>query len=61
VAIYPSHFAYVYLQKCGKLELDVWDVGGQQKVRALWNHYYKGADAVIFVVDASDASRIEGL
>jgi small GTP-binding protein len=36
-----------------------WDVGGQGKIRKLWHHYYAGTDAVIFVVDANDASRIE--
>jgi GTPase SAR1 family protein len=35
----------------------VWDVGGQDKIRRLWRHYYVGADALIFVVDAHDAAR----
>jgi ADP-ribosylation factor protein 1 len=39
--------------------MDMWDVGGQTKIRALWRHYYQGTDALIFVVDASDADRIE--
>jgi ADP-ribosylation factor protein 1 len=34
------------------------DVGGQKKIRALWHHYYEGTDAVIFVIDSSDRSRI---
>merc|ERR1719323_1523103 len=28
----------------------LWDVGGQDKIRPLWRHYYKGTDAIIFVV-----------
>lgn len=36
-----------------------WDVGGQEKIRRLWHHYYNGSDAVIYVVDANDPSRIE--
>jgi ADP-ribosylation factor 1/2 len=36
-----------------------WDVGGQEKIRKLWYHYYTGTDAVIFVIDSNDADRIE--
>ncbi|XP_056404799.1 uncharacterized protein LOC130296825 [Hyla sarda] len=35
----------------------VWDVGGQDKIRALWNHYYKNTDGLIFVVDSADPTR----
>ena len=35
------------------------DVGGQDKIRPLWRHYYKGTDAVIFVVDSNDQERID--
>eukprot|EP01111_Echinosteliopsis_oligospora_P006795 TRINITY_DN2114_c0_g1_i2.p1 TRINITY_DN2114_c0_g1~~TRINITY_DN2114_c0_g1_i2.p1 ORF type:complete len:158 (-),score=38.28 TRINITY_DN2114_c0_g1_i2:107-580(-) len=41
------------------LKLLVWDVGGQDKIRALWKHYYQNTDAVIFVVDSSDSERME--
>ena len=37
----------------------VWDVGGQDRIRALWRHYYQGTDGLIFVVDSSDTSRFE--
>ena len=35
----------------------MWDVGGQERIRALWKHYYNGAQACIFMVDASDHDR----
>ena len=35
----------------------VWDVGGQDKIRPLWRHYYEDAQGVIFVVDSNDSSR----
>lgn len=43
----------------GKLDLNVWDIGGQSEFRSMWKHYYKGSDALIYVVDAADhtASR----
>ena len=36
----------------------VWDVGGQDKIRVLWKHYYQNTDALIFVVDSNDRERI---
>lgn len=39
------------------LNLVVWDVGGQDRIRVLWRHYYENADALIFVVDACDKAR----
>jgi small GTP-binding protein len=37
----------------------VWDVGGQEKLRMLWRHYYQNTDALIFVVDSVDTHRID--
>jgi hypothetical protein len=34
-------------------------VGGQEKIRRLWQHYYQGSDGLIFVVDSSDRERID--
>eukprot|EP00112_Aurelia_sp_Birch-Aquarium-sp1_P008910 Seg1996.1 transcript_id=Seg1996.1/GoldUCD/mRNA.D3Y31 product="ADP-ribosylation factor" protein_id=Seg1996.1/GoldUCD/D3Y31 len=36
----------------------VWDVGGQEKIRQLWRHYYQGSDGLLFVVDSSDIARL---
>merc|ERR1719281_214479 len=41
------------------LRMTVWDVGGQDKIRKLWRHYYQGTQGLIFVVDSSDRDRIE--
>ncbi|XP_068119715.1 uncharacterized protein [Hyperolius riggenbachi] len=35
----------------------VWDVGGQDKIRALWKHYYVNTDGLVFVVDSADPER----
>eukprot|EP00483_Globobulimina_turgida_P000452 UN00452 len=40
------------------LELNIWDVGGQDKLRDLWRHYYPGTNGIIFVVDAADKTRL---
>ena len=36
----------------------LWDVGGQERLRAIWPHYYKGIDAIIYLVDSSDPMRL---
>lgn len=42
-----------------KTRFNVWDVGGQDKIRPLWRHYYTGTQGLIFVVDCADADRID--
>ncbi|KAK7699646.1 ADP-ribosylation factor, Arf Arf6 [Botryosphaeria dothidea] len=42
-----------------KTRFNVWDVGGQDKIRPLWRHYFSGTQGLIFVVDSSDRDRIE--
>ena len=37
----------------------MWDVGGQEKIRPLWRHYFYGSEGLIFVVDSSDVTRIQ--
>lgn len=36
----------------------VWDVGGQEKLRPLWRHYFNNTDALIYVVDSCDRERV---
>ncbi|CAM9179278.1 unnamed protein product, partial [Ectocarpus fasciculatus] len=35
-----------------------WDVGGCDKIRPLWKHYFQNTQAVIFVVDSNDRARM---
>lgn len=37
----------------------IWDVGGQDRIRSLWRHYYQGTDGLVFVVDSSDKNRFD--
>jgi len=41
------------------ISFTVWDVGGQDKIRPLWRHYYQNTQGVIFVVDSNDRERID--
>jgi len=44
--------------KYKNINFTVWDVGGQDKIRALWRHYYNNTEGIIFVVDSNDRERI---
>lgn len=39
--------------------LNVWDVGGQQTIRAYWRNYFEQTDGVVWVVDSVDRWRLE--
>ncbi|CAD8089149.1 unnamed protein product [Paramecium primaurelia] len=41
------------------IKFTVWDVGGQDKIRLLWRHYYQNTQGLIFVVDSSDKERVD--
>ncbi|KAI8781393.1 transcriptional activator protein Pur-beta isoform X6 [Biomphalaria glabrata] len=41
------------------VKFNVWDVGGQDKIRPLWRHYFTGTQGLIFVVDCADRDRID--
>ena len=43
--------------KYKNLNMTIWDVGGQDRIRNLWKHYYENADALIFMIDSTDRPR----
>ena len=45
--------------KYKNLNMNVWDVGGQDRIRPLWKHYFHNPQGLIFVVDSNDVSRID--
>ncbi|KAF2892608.1 hypothetical protein ILUMI_13566 [Ignelater luminosus] len=40
-------------------KLNVWDIGGQRKIRPYWKNYFENTDVLIYVVDSSDRKRLE--
>lgn len=42
-----------------KLTMTIWDIGGQDKLRGLWHHYYENTQALIYVVDSADIDRMD--
>eukprot|EP01103_Thecamoeba_quadrilineata_P019940 TRINITY_DN831_c0_g1_i1.p1 TRINITY_DN831_c0_g1~~TRINITY_DN831_c0_g1_i1.p1 ORF type:complete len:177 (-),score=42.25 TRINITY_DN831_c0_g1_i1:65-595(-) len=41
-----------------KINFTVWDVGGQDKIRPLWRHYFMNTQGLIFVIDSNDRERV---
>eukprot|EP01113_Clastostelium_recurvatum_P018705 TRINITY_DN2202_c0_g1_i2.p1 TRINITY_DN2202_c0_g1~~TRINITY_DN2202_c0_g1_i2.p1 ORF type:complete len:196 (-),score=27.19 TRINITY_DN2202_c0_g1_i2:49-636(-) len=37
----------------------VWDVGGQERIRHLWSHYFRNSQGIVYVVDSHDRDRME--
>ena len=57
-------FIYIFIFAVQTVEykhisFTVWDIGGQTKIRPLWQHYYENCDAIIYVVDSSDSLRLK--
>ena len=40
------------------LSIKMWDIGGQDKIRALWPHYFQQSSGIVFVVDSNDQDRL---
>lgn len=40
-------------------KLNVWDIGGQRKIRPYWKNYFENTDVLIYVIDSSDRKRLE--
>ena len=40
-----------------KINMTMWDIGGQNKIRPLWRYYFQGSNALIWVIDSADTDR----
>lgn len=56
---WPPAAAVLHVLLVSLLHLQMWDVGGQKKIRMLWHHYFRGSHALIFVVDSNDRERFD--
>jgi ADP-ribosylation factor related protein 1 len=60
----PDRIAPTVGQNVGHVKISntlikLWDLGGQESLRSLWDSYYTSSHAVVFVVDSTDRERIE--
>ncbi|CAK8688770.1 ADP-ribosylation factor-like protein 3 [Clavelina lepadiformis] len=40
-------------------KLNVWDIGGQRRIRPYWRNYFENSDVLIYVIDSTDRKRME--
>lgn len=45
--------------KYKNLLFNVFDIGGQDKIRPLWKYYFSNNNGIIFIVDSTDTERID--
>lgn len=57
VSTVPTIGFNVETLKYKSLQLTIWDVGGQEKIRPLWKYYYKDINAIVFIIDSNDSGR----
>lgn len=41
------------------VEFNIWDIGGQQALRAYWKGYYDKINGIVWVIDSADGRRLE--
>ncbi|KAK9077192.1 hypothetical protein SSX86_005528 [Deinandra increscens subsp. villosa] len=58
VATVPTIGFNVEALEYKNIRFTVWDVGGQESIRALWRYYYRSTQVLIFVVDSNNRQRI---
>jgi len=58
-SVSPTRGFNVKQLKTGNFEFNIWDVGGQKALRAFWATYYDKINAIVWVIDSSDTTRLE--
>ncbi|SAM03325.1 hypothetical protein [Absidia glauca] len=43
----------------GNVTMKLWDIGGQPRFRSMWERYCRGVNAIVFVVDSADHTKLE--
>ncbi|KAK6161458.1 hypothetical protein DH2020_004839 [Rehmannia glutinosa] len=54
----PKSFLQYHTIVLEFVDMSVWDLGGQDRLRTSWATYYRGTHAVIVVIDSTDRARI---
>ena len=40
-------------------KINIWDIGGGEKIRYLWHHYFKETNCIVFIMNISDKNRLD--
>ncbi|XP_043279112.1 ADP-ribosylation factor-like protein 3 [Venturia canescens] len=54
----PTHGFAVYRLKNGPYTYNVWEFGGAEDTRTYWSNFLQDTDLLIFMVDASNATKL---
>lgn len=57
--ITPTQGFNIKSVQSNSFKLNVWDIGGQRKIRPYWKNYFENTDVLIYVIDSSDSIRFE--
>ncbi|CAD5118162.1 DgyrCDS6895 [Dimorphilus gyrociliatus] len=57
--ITPTHGFNIKSVSSNGFKLNVWDIGGQRKIRPYWRNYFENTDVLIYVIDSSDRKRLD--
>mmetsp|Transcript_34383 Transcript_34383/g.76369 ORF Transcript_34383/g.76369 Transcript_34383/m.76369 type:complete len:712 (+) Transcript_34383:82-2217(+) len=58
VTTIPTIGFNVETAQIGGVSITMWDVGGCDKIRPLWRHYFQNTQGLVFFVDSRDKERI---
>lgn len=48
-----------FITKHRGVTVNIYDLGGSSRIRDIWHNYFAEAHGVVYVIDASDPSRIQ--
>jgi len=57
--ITPTQGFNIKSVQSSNFKLNVWDIGGQRKIRPYWKNYFENTDILIYVIDSADQKRFE--
>eukprot|EP00912_Choanoflagellata_sp_UC4_P001148 UC4_evm1s714 len=55
----PTHGFNIKSVVSNGFTLNVWDIGGQRKIRPYWQNYYNEIDVLMYVIDSADKKRLD--
>ncbi|MFH4975142.1 hypothetical protein AB6A40_001851 [Gnathostoma spinigerum] len=56
--IFPTNGFSVSHFRCNRTDITMYDVGGGERIRAIWSNYYAEVFGIIYVIDGSNAQRL---
>lgn len=51
-------FSNIEMKQINKFSVEVYDLGGGEKIRDIWKNYFALIHGVIYVIDSADANRM---